>query len=225
MHWKTRYGDGRDRPQHNHLGDDGEECGCFSDDSWDGWTTNIKRRKHVVCETHKRREEKLRARLIKQSIVIKAYNKDTTCRIKELDVYVMDVRYEYYRDFERKILDIEDDMVPIKYLREYDRKYVNYDTWFNIQKIRNRYYCCNNKIKYHMDWKSKMEIGMKRKRERFMLYKGWTTDDLTTRSYEWIEDNDKTWLKEYKNQLRLNQIHDDECAHLIRMLESWSPLN
>jgi hypothetical protein len=222
MHWTTRYGSGRDRPRHNHLGDNGEECGCFSDDSWDGWTTNIKRRRHTICEAHKRKQEKSWARYVKHSNVSDKYNKDTECRLKELENFMLDVEQKYYDGLKRKIRDIEDNMVPIKYLREHHSSYVNNKRWFNVQKIRNRYYCCKNKIKYYVEWKNKMEIGMKRKRERFMLNKGWIDDDITSRDYKWIKNNDKPWLKEYKQQLRLKQTYDDECNYLVRMLEKNS---
>lgn len=60
---------------------------------------------------------------------------------------------------------------------------------------------------------------IKRKKERFILYHGWTDDDLTNRSYNWIKANDKSWLRKYKRQLRLRPTYDDECNHLVRILE------
>jgi hypothetical protein len=218
MHWTTRYGDKSRRPTHWHLDDDGKECGCYSDDSSDAWG-GYRHRSRIICGTHKRRQkraDKLRLR----RCAVEKYNHDTKSRLEELADFMSGVIRKYYDDLKRKIQDIEDDMVPIKYLREYNSSYVTYKKWFNVQKIRNRYYCCMNKIKYHMEWKNKMGKGMKRKRARFILNKGWTKDDMTTRDYEWIKRNDGPWLKEYKKQIRMEQILKDEADWEVKKLLS-----
>lgn len=71
-----------------------------------------------------------------------------------------------------------------------------------------------------MEWKNKMGKGMKRKRARFILNKGWTKDDMTTRDYEWIKRNDGPWLKEYKKQIRMEQVLKDEADWEVKKLLS-----
>ena len=236
MHWTTRYGNGRDRPQSNYLGDDGEECGCFSDDSWDGWTTNIKRRKHTVCNTHKRREErkrkrdmkrweKARKRSIRHSAVENEYNRETKHRLEELEDFGHGIFRKGWDELEETIEKLVDDIVPIKYMRDQlERGYcvksmlTDEKKMFVIQKIRGRYYCCKNKVAYYKEQNNKIDRLLKREEKRFIQTRGWTEDDMTLRDYKWIKNNDKVWLKEYKRRIRMEQTLKDEANWEVKML-------
>jgi len=69
---------------------------------------------------------------------------------------------------------------------------------------------------------NEIESKIDQKKIRFISCHGWTEDDLMIHDYNWIKNNDKPWLKEYKQQLRLKQTYDDECDYLVRMLEKNS---
>jgi hypothetical protein len=200
---------------HRHLGDDGKPCGCYSDDSMDDWF-RFRHRQYVNCDTHKRRQERAYKRYLRHGKAEKEYNKDTNQRLKQIVDQKTKIEIYFHKKFTKELHDIDDDMVPIKYLYElkgyrklhHNISQVNSDEmrWFNVQKIHNRYYCCKNKIAYHNKRKPEIKNITKQKEERFISYHRWTNDDLTIRSYDWIKTNDKEWLKEYKLRKRDSYI-------------------
>ncbi len=224
MYWKTR-GYGNAQPLRRHLGDNGEECGCYSDDSMDGWG-GYKHRTRIICDTHVRRRDRDLRRSWRHYAVQNKYNYDTNLRLKQIADYSHDLELDLFDDLTDELRALDDDLVPIKYLYEKNGwsraniSHINWNEreWFKVHKIGARYYCCKNRIAYHEQKYKDISAKVKREKELLISSNGWTDDDLTTRSYKWIKVNDKAWLKEYKRLLRIGS-NDDDCNHLVRMLE------
>lgn len=219
MHWTTR-GWGRAKPPSVHLGVDGKECGCYSEDSGDDYS-GYKRRGYTICIAHKEEKERYRIRREKESKIENAYNRGMEHRLTMIREFVSEVTRRHLRRFKREILDVEDDIVPIKYLyerHEYRRHDVSsighYEKkCINVQKINGRYYCCKNKIMYYEKWYKKIDEDIVRDKQSFMRVNKWTEDDIVFRSYNWIKINDNNWLKEYKSYTT------DDYEYLVRMMD------
>ena len=41
---------------------------------------------------------------------------------------------------------------------------------------------------------------------------------MTSRDYKWIKNNDKTWLKEYKRRIKMEQTLKDEADWEVKTL-------
>lgn len=197
MHWKTRgyYKVSRSR---RHLGDDGEECGCYSTDSADGWGGH-KHRTRIICDTHVKRQEVRLKRSNRHDRAEDEYNRDTEQRIKKFTNFRSKTNCRYFRELKRELSTIEDDLVPIKYLYERGCSGDDMKDRVNVQKIRGRYYCCKNKVIHYKKWEDKMVKEFASSNKRFMEVHGWTEDDMVLREYQWIKTNDNAWLKKYKS--------------------------
>lgn len=214
----------------NRLDDDGEQCGCYSDDSYDGWG-GYKHRSYTICVTHKRIEDRALRRSWRHHAVELKYNHETAQRLRQIEDYSHDLELDLLDDLTDEVRNIDPDLVPIKYLYEkngWSRGNISHVIgeeieWFGVQKIRGRYYCCKNRIAYHEQKDKDISATIKREKELLISSNGWTDDDLTTRSYTWIKTNDKPWFKEYKRLLQIGR-NDDECNHLLRMLERYPPV-
>jgi len=208
---------------HEHLGDDGEKCGCYSEDSGDDYS-GYKHRRYIRCKTHIRRQERASRQSNRHYEAEEKYNCDTERRLKELEDLMKKTKLRHYDELVRKTKSIRDNIVPIKYL--YERGYGNnvhrigsdMRELFNVQKIRRRYYCCKNKVRYYKGCDNKLKDGLEREKHHFILERGWSEEDITIRSYRWIKDNDKMWLMEYKRRLRMEQALKDEADWEVKML-------